>query len=314
MADTVRVLSIDGGGIRGIVPALVLAELERRSERRISELFDLVAGTSTGGILGCALTLAGDDGGPRFRAEEMLDLYEREGPRIFRRSPWRTIRTVGGLVDERYPTEPLADALETYFGDALLSSALVDTMVTAYELERRQVYVVKSWQTEKGEIRARDAVHATSAAPTYFEPVAVDHDGERRSLVDGGVFAANPAMCAYAEAVRRRPGRDVVVVSLGTGQLIRPIRHREAVDWGLVEWVRPLIDVIFDGVADAVDYQLEHLLGDDYFRLQTRLDMGARDDMDDASQENMRALRSVAERLIRDCDRELDAIVERVAP
>jgi uncharacterized protein len=314
VSETVRVLAIDGGGIRGIVPALVLAELERRSERRVSELFDLVAGTSTGGILGCALTLPGDDGAPRFRAEEMLELYEREGPRIFRRSPWRTIRTVGGLADERYPSGPLEDALETYFGDALLSSALVDTMVTAYELERREVYVIKSWQAEKGEIRTRDAVHATSAAPTYFEPVAVEHDGRRRSLVDGGVFAANPAMCAYAEAVRRRPGREVVVVSLGTGQLIRPIEHAEATGWGLVEWVRPLIDVIFDGAADAVDYQLEHVLGEGYFRLQTRLDMGARDDMDDASQGNLRALRKVAERLIRDADRELDAIVERVAP
>lgn len=311
MADALRVLSIDGGGIRGIVPAVVLADLERRAGRPVAELFDLVAGTSTGGILGCGLTVPGAGGRPRYSAAELIELYERDGPRVFRRSPWRRIRTAGGLLDERYPSDGLADALRDRFGDARLADALADTVVTAYELEQRRPYLFKSWRPGE-DVLTRHAVHATSAAPTYFEPLLLEHGGRRRSLVDGGVFAANPAMCAYAEVARRSPGRAVVLVSLGTGQLTRPIRHEEARDWGQLEWVRPLIDVIFDGASDAVDYQLRHVLGDGYHRLQTSLDV-ASDDLDDASRANMRALRAQGERLVAASDAELDAIAARLA-
>src|SRR3954452_14332493 len=84
---TVRILAIDGGGIRGLIPAVVLADLERRTGRRVAELFDLIAGTSTGGILACALTRPAPDGGqgPAFAAADLIGLYESEGPEIFHR-------------------------------------------------------------------------------------------------------------------------------------------------------------------------------------------------------------------------------------
>jgi patatin-like phospholipase/acyl hydrolase len=128
-----RILSIDGGGIRGIIPALVLAELERRAGKPVAELFDLIAGTSTGGILACGLTIPGDGGRPRWHAEELVALYEKEGPHIFDRSLLKRITSLEGIIDERYPNRPLHDVLRRYFGDARLRNALTRVLVPAYE-------------------------------------------------------------------------------------------------------------------------------------------------------------------------------------
>ena len=297
-----RVLSIDGGGIRGIIPALVLADIERRTGRRVAELFDLVAGTSTGGILACALTIP--DAPP---ASEIVDLYRRRGPAIFRRSLWQRISSADGLLDEKHDAHELVRALRDQLGDARLSDATTNVLVTSYDLVARQPHFFKSWRPDRDAAMV-DVAHATAAAPTYFEPLALDG----RSLIDGGVFATNPAMCAYAEARRLRPDEACYVVSLGTGEHTRSIAHEQAAGWGLVEWVRPLIDVVFDGVADAVDYQLRHVCPDgDYVRLQTVLDR-ASDALDDASEVNLRRLDEQASDLIAAADTTLAQVADRL--
>jgi uncharacterized protein len=305
----VRILSIDGGGIRGIIPALVLAEVEARTGRRIAELFDLVAGTSTGGILACALTVPGAR-----PARELVELYRTEGPRIFHRSLVRRVETADGLLDEKYDDAALRAALADYLGTARLSDATTRVLATAYDLEGREPYFFKSWRADR-DAPMVEVARATAAAPTYFEPIGVDG----LALVDGGVFATNPAMCAYAEAARlaQEAGAriDVRLLSLGTGRLTRPIHLADARGWGLLEWVRPLIDVVFDGVADTVDYQLQHILGEGaYTRLQTDLDQ-ASDALDDASPANLARLEGEAAGLIAARSAELDAVcAELVAP
>ena len=139
-----RVLCIDGGGIRGLIPALVLAEIERRTGRRIAQMVDLVAGTSTGGILACALTRPGPDGAPRFSADELADIYVEEGPEIFRRSLLKRIFSGGGWIDERYEDDGLDAALERYLGDASLSDAVCDVFVTAYDIHDRFAFFFRS--------------------------------------------------------------------------------------------------------------------------------------------------------------------------
>lgn len=306
MAKTARVLAIDGGGIRGIIPALVLADLERRTGRRIADLFDLIAGTSTGGLL--ALALVRPDPQP---AAELVDLYVEEGPRIFSRSLKRKVLSLGGLLDERYPTGPLERVLGDQLGDVRMADATCDVLVTAYALEERRPFLFKSAAARSDasrDVRMALAGLATSAAPTYFEPVRVGG----LALIDGGVYAANPAMSAYAEVRRHRRGEDVLLVSMGTGELTEPIRYEDARDWGGLEWVRPLIDVIFDGVSDSVDYQLRQVLPDDsYFRFQTRLEE-ASDELDDARDANIRGLVREGERLVAARAAELDALADRL--
>ena len=309
MADRtlVKILSIDGGGIRGIIPALVLAEIERQTGQPACELFDLIAGTSAGGIITLGVTAPGVGSAPRHSAEELVDLFVTEGPKIFSRSLLRTIETLDGLIDEKYSARGLERVLSKYLSDSTLAQALTDFLVTSYDIQSHEPFFFKSRQA-----RERPALdypmpvvaRATSAAPTYFEPehaIPPAHGPEEPSdyaLVDGGTFANNPAMCAYAEAMRDYPGADVLVVSLGTGRLTESIPFAKARDWGLVQWARPLLGVIMDGSSRAIDYQLDQLLGPTrHYRFQTVLE-GVSDSLDDVSAANIKGLRDLGEKLI----------------
>lgn len=300
-----RVLSIDGGGIRGLIPALVLCEIEERTGRRVAELFDFVAGTSTGGILACALTLPGDDGRPRYAASEVVGLYETEGPEIFSRGLLKRVFSGQGFVDERYEDAALDRALRRYLGDARLRDALIPVMVTAYDIQDRFAFFFRSARAVEDptyDFSMVDVARATSAAPTYFEPHEVTDAAGARTypLIDGGVFATNPAACAYADL----GGEIDVLASLGTGAYTRAYAFRDARWWGQLQWARPALDIVFDGQAETTQFLLGRLLGERYVRLQTELD-AASDDMDDASAGNLARLREAADTLI---ERESEAI------
>jgi uncharacterized protein len=277
--------------------------LERRAGRRVFDLFDLIAGTSTGGIIACAL--CAPDPLP---AEQVATIYEEEGPEIFDRSVWQRIRSAEGLLDEKYDAGALDRALERFLGDKRLAETIPELIVPTYDMTQPGPFFFKTRNAR--ERQAEDfpltvVARATSAAPTYFEPLPV----RGRALVDGGVFAVNPAMSAFAEVLRFQPSADVVLLSLGTGQRTRSRRFADVDDWGLVEWARPILDVVFDGISDAVDYQLRHVLGGNrYWRLQVELTK-ASDDLDDASPENIAELRGHAEELIAASSDDLDAVI-----
>ena len=292
-----KVLAIDGGGIRGLIPALVLAEIESRTGRRIAELVDMIAGTSTGGILACAL------GKPEpLPAAEIATIYDEEGPRIFNRSLLKRITSLEGYIDERYGSDGLVSALERYLGETPMSAATLPLLLTAYDTEARAIHLLRSEGEHSGASMV-EAAHASSAAPTYFEPVRLDG----ATLIDGGVFATNPALVAYAE-VR---GKLDLLLSLGTGEHTRPLPYEKIKDWGQLEWARPVIDVVFDGGQDAVDLQLRALLPDGYVRLQTQLER-ASDDLDDAGEDNLRGLREEAEELIARETETIDEVCARL--
>ena len=321
-----RILSIDGGGIRGLIPALVLAELERQTGRAVADCFDLIAGTSTGGILALGLAKPGLDGRPHYRAQDLANLYLREGGRIFHEGTFRRLTNPMGIRAAKYPAEGIEEVLQDYFGEARLKEALTELLVTAYDIEKRDPFFYRSRRAgldPRYDVPMRLAARATSAAPTYFEPAEVQWPGERDLLVDGGVFANNPALCAYAEACQRLretgdPGGEILLVSLGTGSYTRPYRYEEARTWGVAGWARPILDVIFDGVGDTVDYQLRQLLppGADgaprYHRFQTTLDPDL-SDMDDASPGHLEGLHRMAERILTDQAREIEALARRLS-
>jgi patatin-like phospholipase/acyl hydrolase len=311
-----NVLSVDGGGIRGVIPAMVLADLEKRTGKRTADLFDLVAGTSTGGIIALALTVPGPDGRPRWMANDLVDLYVTEGPRIFEHSIGQMFESGLGLLDQKYDAAPLEQALQDYLGEARISEAVTDVMVTSYDLEHRKPFFFKTDRAkEKPEHDwlMREAARATSAAPTYFEPEHLVADNTEFALCDGGVFANNPAMSAYAEARRRHPRAQIRIVSLGTGQLTRRLAYDDVRGWGLIKWARPLLDVVFDGVSDATEYELEQLLpAADYTRFQTELTT-ASDSLDNASEPNLEHLQALAHTLITDRAADLERLATELA-
>src|SRR3954454_9780546 len=315
-APAMKVLSIDGGGIRGLIPALVLAEIERRTGRRTAEMFDLIAGTSTGGILACALSRRGEDGSPMYSAEELSQIYISEGPKIFDKSLLKTFTSVGGLIDEKYDDAGLNAALEAYLGDARLKEVLADVMVTAYDIHDRFAFFFRSSRArtdDEYDFPLKEAARASSAAPTYFEPIEVTDAAGARTypLIDGGIYAVNPAMCAYAEVAAE--GHQVeVLASLGTGAHTKPYEFADVKGWGKIEWAQPVIDMVFDGVADTIDFEVATLAGDRYRRFQAELRY-ASDALDDASRSNLRRLEGDAERLIAERTADIEALCEVIA-
>jgi predicted acylesterase/phospholipase RssA len=267
----------------------VLAEIETRTGRPVASMVDLIAGTSTGGIIACALARPNP-----MPAARIAEIYEQDGPRIFERRLAKEISSAAGFIDERYDAGALVDTLRTHLGDTRLDQATVPVILTVYDLQARGALLLRS---DRDAVSMVDAAHATSAAPTYFEPVKLG----ARTLIDGGVFATNPSVFAYAEA----GGAPEFLLSLGTGEHTRPYPYETVRDWGKIEWAEPIIDVVFDGSADAVDMQLSALVDGAYLRLQTRLDE-ASDALDDASDENLAALRREAEQLISERSADID--------
>jgi len=321
---TVRILSIDGGGIRGLIPAVILDHIETTTGKPCCELFDLIAGTSTGGILGCGLTIPGDGGRPKFAARDLIGLYAEHGGRIFDRSLWDGFRSLGGLTDEKYGEDGIEGLLKEYFGKAMLSQATTNLLVTAYDITARKPHFFKSWRAQgkrnkSGESKhdrdfmMRDVCRATSAAPTYFEPAKIKSSSKNTfHLIDGGVFANNPGMCALSSARRLFPDEDsFLFLSLGTGETTREIPYAKAKNWGLAGWARPLLYIMFDGVSDTTDFHLRQELGIDYLRVQTVLGKGVNDDMDDAGDENIATLRGLGEQLVDGNRAKLDALAAR---
>lgn len=303
-----RILSIDGGGIRGLIPALVLAEIEARTGKAIANSFDLIAGTSTGGILALGFSKDNGNGKPQYTASDLAGIYQSRGKEIFSRSLWKGVSSVGGLTDELYSHKGIENVLEEYFGDDPLGSGLTKTLITRYDIQNREPLFLKSWREEYRSVQMKHAARATSAAPTYFEPALVPIGGATKALVDGGVFINSPAVSAYAEARKIFSNEDdFFVLSLGTGELIRPISFAEAKDWGKAGWFVPLLSCMFDGVSDAANYQMKMFVGEKYIRLQTDLSI-ASDDMDNATSGNIENLKAEAKKLIRTHKSEIETI------
>lgn len=315
--DFVTILAIDGGGIRGLIPARVLEALEDRAGMPACRLFDLVAGTSTGGIIALALTKPNADrSGPEYAAKALVDLYRERGPEIFSRSIVHTLSTLGGLAGPKYAAEPLEGVLREYFESARLSDALTPVLVTSYDTAAAAPYLFKSYRerTAPGSPLPDDhlmwqAARATSAAPTFFPPFRLDGaapgDGAR-SLVDGGVFANDPAMCALADAYKMFGGARsrYLVVSIGTGNDEIRLAYGEVKGRGLLRWAIPVLKVVFDGVSDTVDYQAQEM-ADRYWRFQ---EDGVVQEMDDASPDAVRRLLDAADRLVADRSPDLDEL------
>lgn len=288
------VLSIDGGGIRGIIPALVLSKIEEILGADCCQVFDLIGGTSTGGIISLGLSKKNP-----LTAFELANIYIKLGDKIFQRSAIKDLLSLDGITDELYDSENLELILGNYFANQSFNECQTNVLITTYDIENRAPFLIKSYDDNCDSILLKEAARATTAAPTYFEPAVLkNNEGKSFKLIDGGVYCNNPALLAYTEAKKLWPNDDIFLLSLGTGELIRPIKYKQARNWGTIGWIRPLIDSILDGVSDITHYELEELLGTwNYLRLQTKLTF-ASDDMDNAEPENIKNLQIEAQKVI----------------
>jgi patatin-like phospholipase/acyl hydrolase len=346
--DKYRILCVDGGGIRGLIPALVIAELEKRiqqrtgPEARVSDYFHMFAGTSTGGLVALSLTVpdAANPERPGVSGNELARFYIEDGPDIFHRSLFQKLRTLWGWLGPKYTLGPLQKAIESRLGTVEIQQALREVIVTSYDMTNREPYFFKRWRAREAPDSDRnrplaDAGLATSAAPTYFP----SHEVDGRALVDGGVFAANPVIVAIVEALKRigddphhLDQDDLLVVSIGTGLHEDGYRQDQVRGWGRLGWIfphrgePPILGATLGGAADGADHWAHTLLnhpgdahvqpadlghGPRYFRFQVPLSQSVA--LDDADERTLtETLPSIAKELIRSHDAELTEIVDRL--
>jgi len=291
---SIKVLAIDGGGIRGIIPAVILGELQSRLAAPLYSAFDLIAGTSTGGIIALGIGTRCKDGGP-YSPSDLVDMYVENGPDIFKKNPLTTELQV---IGPKYSPDALEATLARFFQDTEFQSALTPLLISSYDLQSQLPFFFKSHRIAEDASynwKVADVARATSAAPTFFSPLHLVSGNQDYALVDGGVFVNNPSMAAYAEARYLYPeAQRIVVVSVGTGDRQDQITYAQAKGWGLLGWAKQIVPVLMDSVSEAVDYELAALPGCVYYRLQIPHLQDASSEMDDVDPQNLANLKTVA--------------------
>ncbi len=335
MTQFIRILSIDGGGIRGILPAQFLANVERRlreisgrPDACIADFFDFFAGTSTGGVI-TALHLTphpDDPSRPKYDAADVQSTYRRAGNLVFSSNLWKRLRTGGGFLNRKFDATELEAAFSDYFHDTRLKELLKPCLLTAYDIQRGQphYFCQHMARMQPGhDFYVRDVARATSAAPTFFEVAMTRNErGEEFPLIDGGVYANDPALCAYTEVrsiYRYVDPSRILLLSVGTGRVPISMRYEAARSFGIVRWLGPLPDIMISSVSATVQAHLGKLFDaagcpDQYLRInpiigQTPLPTA---EIDDAREENINALRELGDSIFAEGGPELDAFLKRL--
>lgn len=347
------VLSVDGGGIRGVIPAVILRYLEKELKGATTDHFDVFGGTSTGGIIVGALNVptrftGGDPwlratgvGNARFSADDLVQLYSKRGGEIF------TQRTFGRFFGPRYDRRPLDNLLNRYFGDMSMTGSLKPLLLTSYDMARARPILMQShfpqaqtayttraalWEpilqhiipTPPPLFRMRDALAATSAAPTYFAPVEIDRLNASApytppyTMIDGGAASMNNPVLETAGYARElspeTPLENYTILSLGTGESSISHTRREMRHWTPLHWVKPVLSSLMDGSSMAADILAEQIFngnskGPHYYRLNKPLQW-ADPEMDNCSQENIANLKHEAYAILNTQEDTLRKLVE----
>lgn len=338
----IRILSIDGGGIRGIIPGTILGQLEKilnrldGTQRKLGEYFDMIAGTSTGGILACLYLMPGENNKAKYTAAEALDLYLTKGHIIFDRTLAQKILSAEGIICNKYDEDPIYKLLTDYFGDETIAGFIRPSLITSYEITDRNAVFFTSTDARQDAMNnfyVRDAARATSAAPTYFPPAHIASlIGEKFTLVDGGMFANNPALCAYAEARKtafsvflndkdkkdKPTAADMIIVSMGTGSVKKSYHYDNFKHAGEIKWLEPVIDILMSGNSETVAYQLTQMyltlepqFQKNYYRLEPGL-KEACSEMDIATKDNIDKLYQAGLTYVHSNISQLEAIAKNI--
>lgn len=312
MGKTVKILSIDGGGIRGILPATFLSVLEERLQEssgnknlHLSECFDVIAGTSTGGVLSCIYLTPDNDNPlvPKYTARQALEFYLGYGDSAF------TPNLHGGF--HKYLPAGLETGLANFFGTLKLSQLVKPCYITAYDMIHCKPCFFDSYHAKRSledEYYVKDVARATSALPGIFPPATVSSlNRAMHTFIDGSIVAYNPALQAYIEAKNIFPGaEDFLILSLGTGLPEKKYTAAQIKDANEKNWGCLLTDIAFSVHDDLIHYQLEAIFkdkpGSKYIRLQPSL-YGLSNELDNVSNENLHTLYKAGLEFINDSEK-----------
>ncbi len=263
-----RIVSIDGGGIKGILVTRLLERLTTMAPGWLEKV-DLFAGSSTGGVI--ALGLAAG-----FSPKQLTNLYQEEAPSIFADSFWDNLLDVGNLLGAQYNHEGIYDAIYQRVGEMTMGELSKKVLIPTFDLDNEGQNIPRRWKakffhnfagkdSDENE-RVVDVAVRTSAAPTIF-PVY-------QGYIDGGAVANNPSMCALAQALHNETGKqqiyDISLLSFGTGLVPRFLSTQNG-DWGLIQWAPKVIDLLLEAGEGLADYQCRQILQKHYHRLNPTL-------------------------------------------
>ncbi|XVE70025.1 hypothetical protein DITRI_Ditri10aG0038400 [Diplodiscus trichospermus] len=339
--DLITILSIDGGGIRGVIPGTILGFLESELQKldgedaRLADYFDVIAGTSTGGLVTAMLTSPNEKNRPLFAAKDIKDFYLNNCPKIFPQPGCslftQTTKIMKSLTGPKYNGKFLHSLVKEKLGNTRLHQTLTNVVIPAFDIKNLQPTIFSSYQVKKKptiDALLSDICIGTSAAPTYLPAhyfKTQDDKGEVReyNLVDGGVAANNPTLVAIGEVttaivkgntdfLRIKPMDHArfLVISLGTGsrKAEQIYSAKQAAKWGLMGWLTsggstPLVDVFTQASGDMVDLHIaevfQALQSDKYLRIQDDTLSGDVSSVDVATKTNMEALVKVGETLLK---------------
>ncbi|XVF64005.1 hypothetical protein PTKIN_Ptkin09bG0132500 [Pterospermum kingtungense] len=341
--NLITVLSIDGGGIRGLIPGTILAFLESQlqkldgEEARLADYFDVITGTSTGGLVTAMLTTPNpdDDNRPLFAAKDINDFYLQHCPKIFPQdgSPFApAANLVKSLTGPKYDGKYLHDVVKEKLGETRLDQTLTNVVIPTFDIKQLQPKIFSSYEVKKNPCKnalLSDICIGTSAAPTYlpahqFETKDSNGNVTEFHLIDGGVAANNPTLVAISDVTKEishgnsdffpiKPNdyARFQVLSLGTGTKKCEEKYPAhlAAKWGLLGWLTsehstPLIDVFMQASSDMVDFHLATVFQslqseDSFLRIQDDTLCGTVASVDIATKENLEKLVKVGEELLK---------------
>lgn len=339
--NLITVLSIDGGGIRGIIPGTILDFLESElqkldgEEARLADYFDVIAGTSTGGLVTAMLTAPDDNNRPLFAAKDITDFYLEECPKIFPQISYpfpQAAKIVKALSGPKYDGKYLHNLAKEKLGKIRLHQTLTNIAIPTFDIKKLQPTIFSSYEVKnKPSLDAllSDICIATSAAPTYLPAHSfetTDSEGKVRefNLIDGGVAANNPTLIAIGEttkqimrgnsdyfAIKQMDYGRLLVISLGTGSHKDEEKYNAngAAKWGLLGWITnggstPLVDVFSQASSDLVDFHLSVIFQalhseKNYLRIQDDSLTGLLSSVDIATKQNLEGLVKAGKELLK---------------
>jgi len=275
----------------------------------------MIVGTSTGGILATGLSM------PKPKtAEELYQIYLNDGNKIFPQSRFPVFSELEQFFRDRYDSTPLEKLLKDTCREENLSKVSdVELMITSFDINLGKPHFFKSWDARKlskCDFKLYDVARATSAAPTYFPPATIyNEDKEKFTLIDGGVFANNPSMCAVASALahfKNIKQKDVFVLSLGTGfSKLQPLKDRIG---GEINWVVPLINILMEGAVETTEYQMDKIFQDNGNYVRLDMELNGDYPLDGVSEKQVNHLHDAAEKFLANPEekKKFDAVIERL--
>ncbi len=320
------ILAIDGGGTRGIIPAMVLEYMQKKinslgSDKSIASYFDLISGTSTGGLIALALTCPNTDSFLRpynntnyNSAESIKDMYYSYSKEIFPKNNF-SLKSINQLWKSKYDDESYLKLLLQAFEDITLDKSLVPVLAVSYDMIEGVSFNFTSSKT--GHLTFKDAARATSAAPTYFDALNLEDivNNKKYSLIDGGIIANNPSLFAYTEATKLYPNdSNFVIISLGTCR--KGFNYGSESPSGVLGWANPKIGTTIQQVYSTSQMQHIDLIAKDlpnteYYRINSEI-TGDKITLDATDEKDIKRLEETAVKLIEENKELLDNLCKRI--